>query len=173
MLKKKLETAINKQINAEIYSGYMYYSMAAYFESLGLKGFAHWMRVQTLEEFYHAQKFVTYLQDRGANVVMKPIDGPPTKWKSPLDAFNEVYKHETKVTAMINALMDLAIAQSDHATISFLKWYVDEQVEEEASADEVIQKLKLVDKAEGGLFLLDKEMDARTFTLPVDLTGMF
>jgi ferritin len=151
----------------------MYYSMSAYFESLGLKGFSHWMRVQTLEESYHAQKLVTYLHDRGGRVLMKPIDGPPTKWKNPLDVFNAVYEHETKVTAMINALMDLALKESDHATVSFLNWFVDEQVEEEASADEVVQKLKLVDKAEGGLFLLDKEMDARTFSLPADLTGVF
>jgi ferritin len=173
MLNKKIENAINKQINAEIYSAYLYYSMGAYFDSLSLKGFSHWMRVQTLEELYHAQKFVGYLNDRGAKAVMKPMEGPETSWKSPLEVFKFVYEHEQKVTSLINALMDLALKESDHATVSFLQWYVNEQVEEESSADEVIHKLKLIDKTEGGLFLLDQELDKRTFVLPPELAGKF
>jgi ferritin len=173
MLKKRIEDAINKQINAEIYSSYLYYSMAAYFESLSLKGFSHWMRVQALEELTHAHKFAAFVNDRGGRVVMQPVEGPPVEWKSPLDVFQAVYDHEVKVTGLINELMDLALEKSDHATVTFLNWFVAEQVEEEASADEVVQKLKLVEKTEGGLFLLDQEMDKRTFTLPPDLAGVF
>jgi ferritin len=173
MLSKKIEEAINDQINAEVYSGYLYYSMSVYFDSLTLNGFAHWLRVQALEEFTHVQKFVTFLNDRGARPLMKPVEGPPTEWDSPLAAVEEVYEHEVGVTKRINKLMDLALAESDHAAVNFLNWFVGEQVEEEASADEVVQKLKLVNKTEGGLFLLDQEMDKRTFALPQDLVGVF
>ena len=173
MIKKKIETAINKQINAEIYSSSLYYSMAAYFETQGLKGFSHWLRVQALEELTHVQKFFAYVHERGGHIQMLPVDGPPTKWKSPLAAFEQVYEHEVGVTGMINKLMDLALKESDHATSTFLQWFITEQVEEEASADEVVQKLRLVDKTEGGLFLLDQEMDKRSFVLPQDLAGVF
>lgn len=173
MLDEKVERGINDQINAELYSAYLYYSMAAYFEGLSLKGFAHWLRVQALEEMTHVQKFFGYLHDRGGRVVLMPIEAPPAEWGSPLEVFEEVYAHEVQVTGLINKLMDLVQATSDHASSSFLQWFVSEQVEEEASADEVLQKLKLVEKTEGGLFLLDQEMDRRTFTLPPDLAGVF
>jgi ferritin len=173
MLSKNVEEAINKQINAEIYSSYLYYSMAAFFESRSLKGLAHWMRVQALEELTHAQKFVSFVNDRGGRVLMYAVDGPPTEWETPLAAFEAVYEHEVKVTGLINKLMDLALEERDHASVNFLQWFVSEQVEEEASADEVVQKLKLVDKTEGGLFLLDQELDKRTFAMPPNLVGMF
>jgi ferritin len=173
MLHKDVEQGINHQINAELYSAYLYYSMAAYFESLSLKGFAHWLRVQALEETTHVQKFFGFINDRGGRVSLGPIDAPPAEWESPLAVFEAVYEHEVHVTGLINKLMDLALARSDHASSSFLQWFVTEQVEEEASADEVLQKLKLVEKTEGGLFLLDQEMDRRTFTLPADLAGVF
>jgi ferritin len=173
MLDKEVEQGINEQINAELYSAYLYYSMAAYCEALSLKGFSHWMRVQALEEMTHVQKFFAYLNDRAGRVVLMPIEAPPSEWASPLVVFEEVYAHEVKVTSLINKLMDLALSKSDHASCSFLQWFVSEQVEEEASADEVLQKLKLVDKTEGGLFLLDQEMDKRTFALPADLAGVF
>jgi ferritin len=172
-LSQKVQDAINDQINAELYSAYLYYSMAAYFESISLKGFSHWMRVQALEEMTHVQKFFSYLNDRGGRVLMKPIEAPPSEWASPLAIFEGAYAHEVKVTGLVNQLMDLALAESDHATCNFLQWFVGEQVEEEASADEVVQKLKLVDKTEGGLFLLDQEMDKRTFVAPPDLAGVF
>jgi len=105
--------------------------------------------------------------------VMKPIETPPAQWASPLAAFEAAYAHEVKVTALINQLMDLALAESDHASCNFLQWFVGEQVEEEASADEVVQKLMLVDKTDGGLFLLDQEMDKRTFVMPPELAGVF
>lgn len=173
MLDEKVEQGINDQINAELYSAYLYYSMAAYFEGLSLKGFSHWLRVQALEEMTHVQKFFAYLNDRSGRVVLTPIEAPASEWQSPLAVFEEVYAHEVKVTGLINKLMDLALAARDHASTSFLQWFVNEQVEEEASADEVLQKLKLVDKTEGGLFLLDQEMDKRTFVLPADLVGVF
>jgi ferritin len=173
MLDKEVERGINEQINAELYSAYLYYSMAAYFESLSLKGFAHWLRVQALEEMTHVQKFFAFVNDRGGRVSLGPIDAPASEWESPLAVFGAVYAHEVHVTGLINKLMDLVLATSDHASCSFLQWFVSEQVEEEASADEVLQKLKLVDKTEGGLFLLDQEMDKRTFSLPPDLVGVF
>ena len=173
MLNKKVEDAIKQQVNAEIFSSYLYYSMAAYFESLSLKGFSHWMRVQALEELTHVQKFVAFVSDRGGRVLMEAVEGPPTEWESPLAAFEAVYEHEVKVTGLINKLMDLALQERDHATVSFLQWFVTEQVEEEASVDDVVQKLKLVDKTEGGLFLLDQELDKRTFVLPPNLVGVF
>jgi ferritin len=173
MLHKDVEQGINDQINAELYSAYLYYSMAAYFEALSLKGFSHWLRVQALEEMTHVQKFFGFVHDRGGRVSLGPIDPPPSEWDSPLAAFEAVYAHEVQVSGLINKLMDLALAHSDHASTSFLQWFVTEQVEEEASADEVVQKLRLVDKTEGGLFLLDQEMDKRTFALPPDLAGVF
>ena len=173
MLDKEVERGINGQINAELYSAYLYYSMAAYFESLSLKGFAHWLRVQALEEMTHVQKFFAFVNDRGGRVSLGPIDAPASEWESPLSVFEAVYAHEVHVTGLINKLMDLVLARSDHARCGFLQWFVSEQVEEEASADEVLQKLKLVDKTEGGLFLLDQEMDKRTFVLPPDLAGVF
>ena len=173
MLNQKIQDTINGQVNAELYSAYLYYSMAAYFESISLKGFSHWMRVQALEEMTHVQKLFSYVHDRGGKVLMKPIEAPPTEWTSPLAAFEATYAHEVKVTALINELMDLALAESDHASCNFLQWFVAEQVEEESSVDEIVQKLVLVDKTEGGLFLLDQEMDKRMFVLPAELTGVF
>ena len=173
MLKPKIQDAINSQITAELYSAYLYYSMAAYFESISLKGFSHWMRVQALEEMTHVQRFFAFVNDRGGRVLLNPIEAPPSEWESPLAVFKEAYAHEVKVTGLVNQMMDLAIAESDHAACNFLQWFVGEQVEEEATADEVVQKLKLVDKTEGGLFLLDQEMDKRTFVPPAELAGAF
>jgi ferritin len=173
MLDPKVEDAINNQINAELYSAYLYYSMAGYFESISLKGFSHWMRVQALEEMTHVQRFFAFVNDRGGRVLLQPIESPPSEWESPLAVFEAAYAHEVKVTGLVNQMMDLALAQSDHATCNFLQWFVAEQVEEEATADDVVQKLKLVDKTEGGLFLLDQEMDKRTFVAPPEIAGVF
>jgi len=171
MLKKEIEKAINEQVNAELYSAYMYYSMAAYFDSLSLKGFSHWMSAQAIEEMFHASKFATYVTERGGRVMLKAIDGPPTEWKSPLACFEAVYAHEQHVTDLINKLMSLATAEADYATANMLQWFIAEQVEEEASADEVVQKLRLVDKTEGGLFMLDMELAKRMFKIPPVLAG--
>jgi ferritin len=140
--------------------------MSAYFQSINLPGFANWMRVQAQEELVHAMKFYDFINERGGHVNLQQIDGPPTGWSSPLDVFENTYKHEQKVTGLINDLVNLATEARDHATNIFLQWFVTEQVEEEASADEVLQKLKLVGKDSGGLFMLDGEMGQRVFTPP-------
>lgn len=166
MIKEKIQDALNKQINAELYSSYLYLSMSAYFESINLKGCANWMRVQTQEELVHAMKFYDYLIERGGKVVLSSIESPPTEWPSPLAIFENAYQHEQKVTGLINDLVDLAIAEKDHATNIILQWFVSEQVEEEASADEVVQKIKLMGDARGGIFMLDRELAQRVFTPP-------
>ena len=166
MIKEKIQDALNEQINAELYSSYLYLSMSAYFESINLKGFASWMRVQTQEELVHAMKFYDYLIERGGKVVLSSIESPPTEWPSPLAIFENAYQHEQKVTCLINELVDLAIAEKDHATNIILQWFVSEQVEEEASADEVVQKIKLMGDARGGIFMLDRELAQRVFTPP-------
>ena len=168
MLNKKMEKALNDQLNAEMYSSYLYLSMAAYFQSINLSGFSTWMRVQTQEEMVHAMKFYDFINERGGRVALGQIEGPPTEWESPLDAFEAALEHEQKVTGLINTLMDLALEGRDHATQIFLQWFVTEQVEEEDSANEVIQKIKLMGDAQGGLFMIDRELGQRTFTPPAD-----
>ncbi|MCP4038775.1 MAG: ferritin [bacterium] len=173
MLNEEIDKALGKHLNAEIYSSHLYYSMSAYFESLGLKGFSHWLRIQALEELGHVQKFFDYVHERGGRLIMRAVDAPPHEWESPLAAFEAVYEHEVHVSTLINGLMDLAIARSDHASVNFLQWFIGEQVEEESTADEVVQKLRLVDDAKGGLFLLDQEMDKRTFVALPELIPAF
>ena len=168
MIGKKLEKALNEQVNAEMYSAYLYLSMESYFKSLNLNGFAAWMRVQTQEEMMHAMKIYDFINERGGRVLLKPIEGPQTKWDSPLAVFEAVSEHEQKVTSLVNNLVDLAIEEKDHATNSFLQWFVNEQVEEEASADEAVQKLKMMENAPGGMFMLDRELGQRVFTPPAE-----
>jgi ferritin len=170
MLKPIIEKAINKQINAEMWSGYLYLSMSSYFESVGLKGFANWMWIQAREEATHAMRLYNHVIERGGRVILSAIDKVPTKWKSPLEVYEETYKHEQKVTGLINDLVNLAIKEKDHATVNMLQWFVDEQVEEEASADEIVQKLKLIETNTSGLFMLDQELGQRIFTPPADLS---
>ena len=143
--------------------------MSAYFESINLKGFANWMRVQTQEELVHAMKFYDYLIERGGKVVLSSIESPLTEWSSPLDVFKHAYQHEQNVTGLINKLVDLAMDEKDHATNNFLQWFVSEQVEEEASTDEVVQKIKLMGDARGGMFIFDRELAQRVFTPPTTL----
>ncbi len=162
MLSEKMQAALNAQINAELHASYLYLAMAAYFESENLLGFANWMHMQAAEENMHGMKFYNYINSRRGRVLLSPIDGPKTAWKSALGVFEDSLKHEQKVTGLINKLMDLAIGESDHATISFLKWFVDEQVEEEANVDAVIQDLKRIGDAPQGLFILDRELAGRT-----------
>jgi len=170
MIGKAMEAAINKQINAELYSAYLYLAMSAWLDGLQLPGFAHWMRAQAQEEMTHAMRFYAYLGGRGGQTALEAIQAPPGQWASPLACFEEVAAHEAKVTALINGLMDLALEARDHASVNMLQWFIAEQVEEEASAAEVIGKLKLVAQTHGGLFMLDKDMAARTFVMPPDLT---
>jgi ferritin len=161
MLSEKMQTALNAQINAEFHASYLYLSMAAYFESQNLLGFANWMHKQSDEENIHGMKIYHYINSRRGRVLLSPIEGPKTEWNSSLEVFEDSLKHEQKVTGLINRLMDLAISESDHATISFLKWFVDEQVEEESNVDAVIQDLKRIGDAPQGLFILDRELAGR------------
>ncbi len=161
ILSKKLENAINKQINAELWSAYLYLSMSAYFESINLGGFANWMRVQASEEVDHAMKFYKHINERRARVTLSAIAAIPTTWKSPLHAFEEAFKHEQKVTAMIENLANIAAAEKDYAASTMLNWFHDEQVEEEQQTDAIVQKLKMIEKSTGGLFMLDRELGKR------------
>jgi ferritin len=166
MISKKMEDALNEQVNAELFSAYLYLSMESFFKSKNLNGFANWMRVQTQEEMSHAMKIYGFIDERGGRISLKAIDGPQTEWDSPLAVFEAVYEHEQKVTGLINDLVDLAITEKDHATNSFLQWFVSEQVEEEASADQAVQQLKMIENAPGGIFLFDRELGQRVFSPP-------
>jgi ferritin len=166
MIGKKMQNALNEQVNAELYSAYLYLAMEAFFESANLPGFANWMRVQTQEELSHAMKIYDYVGERGGRVTLKQIAGPPTEWDSPLAAFEAVSEHEQKVTGLINELVNLAIQEKDHAANMFLQWFVNEQVEEEKNADEIVQKLKLMADAPGAMYMLDNEMAQRVYTAP-------
>ena len=166
MISKKIVEAFNSQINAETYSAYLYWSMSAALEGLNLPGFAHWMRVQAQEEMTHAMKFYTHIIERGGAVMLTEIASPPTAWDNVKAAFEDGLAHEQKVTSLINDLMDLAIAEKDHAATMFLQWFVTEQVEEEATAMEVLGKLEIAGDTAGGLYMLDKEMAGRVFTPP-------
>ena len=163
MLNKKIEEAINKQINAELWSAYLYLSMSAYFESENLPGFANWMKVQYQEEVSHAMKFFDYINERGGRVNLMPIAEVKTDWKDAVSIFEETLANEQKVTGMINSLVDLAILEKDHASNNMLQWYVDEQVEEEANADALLQQLKMLNNNQQGLLMLDRELQNRTF----------
>jgi Ferritin-like protein len=173
MLSKKMTTALNGQIVAELYSSYLYVSMSAWLQSEGHLGAAKWMGLQAREEVYHADKFYQYILDRGGLVKLGAIEAPPAKWKTPLEVFEDAYAHEQKVTALINNLMTLAKAENDHASEIFLQWFVTEQIEEEASTLEVAQKYKLAAGQGAAIFMIDQELGTRTLsTLVKDaLTG--
>ncbi len=162
MIGKKIEDAFNKQINEELFSAYLYLSMSAQFEAMNFGGFAHWMRIQAREETEHAMKFYTYLFERGGQVKLAAIAGPQTEWKDPLEMFEEAYKHEQKITGLIHGLADLAEKEKDRAAMLFLQWFIDEQVEEEKHADEIVQTLKQIAKAPGALYMLDKQLGSRS-----------
>lgn len=167
MINEKLEKAFNDQINKELYSEYLYLSMQAYFERLNLKGFVNWMSVQVQEEHAHALGMFDYLNQRGGNVQLETIDKPETDWESPLAVFEQVLEHEEYVTSRINALMDVAEETKDRAAMSFLNWYLKEQVEEEDNVGNVLATLKLIGDDKKALLMLDKDLATRTFVQPV------
>lgn len=167
MINEKMEKAFNDQINKELYSEYLYLSMKAYFERFNLKGFVNWFDVQVQEEHAHAMGMFDYVHERGGEVELEAIDKPETKWDSPLACFEQVLTHEEFVTSRINALMDIAEEVEDRAALSFLNWYLKEQVEEEASVGGVLATLKLIGDDKKALLMLDKELAARTFVQPV------
>lgn len=163
MLSEKMNGELNKQINAEMFSSYLYLSMSGWFESKGLSGFANWMRVQAKEETFHGEKIYDYVYERGGKVLLGAIDQPESNWDNPLAIFEEALKHEEMISGMINDLVNVALEEKDHATNNFLQWFVAEQVEEEASACAVVDRLKLIGDDSAGLFALDLEMGKRVF----------
>lgn len=169
MISNKIVDAINAQINAELWSAYLYLSMAMQFEESGHSGIANWFRIQFKEEQAHAEIFINYLVQRGGRVVLKPIDAVPTDWASPLAAFQDTLAHEEKVTALINNLYALAESEHDYATRGKLDWFVSEQVEEEDTAKNLIYRLKLIGDDGLALYMLDQELAQRTYEAPAPL----
>lgn len=167
MISDKMQEAINKQINAELYSAYLYLSMSAYYQSLNLPGFANWMRVQVQEELVHATKFYDFLHERGGFVKLEAIAGPTIEWQGPAVPFEQAYQHEVQVTKRIHSLVSLAMKEQDYATNTFLDWFVNEQVEEESSTDSVVRKMKLIGDDRSALFMIDRELATRVFVPPV------
>lgn len=167
MINEKMVEAFNYQINRELYSEYLYLSMQAYFERLGLKGFSNWFSVQVQEERAHAMGMFNYVHERGGEVELEAIEKPEIDWNSPLACFEQVVSHEELVTSLINKLMDVAEEQRDRAALSFLDWYLKEQVEEEASAGEILATLKLIEDDKKALLMLDRELATRVFNAPV------
>ncbi|MGM0611885.1 MAG: ferritin [Bacteroidota bacterium] len=163
MLTKKMEKALNEQINKELWSAYLYLSMAAYFEDNNLPGFANWMRVQYHEEVTHGMKIFDYINDRGGRVLLKPIMEVPTEWADTRTVIEETLKHERVVTESINDLVNLAVQEKDHATNNMLQWFVGEQVEEEANADELLNKVEMTEGKPHALMMIDKELAGRQF----------
>jgi len=161
MISKKMQDAFNKQINEEIFSSYLYMSMAAYFEAINLNGFSHWMRTQVQEEMLHAMKFFNHIGERGGEVDLMPIKEPRKKWDSPLQVFEDTLQHEQYITSCINKLMDIAIEVKDYAGQNLLKWFVDEQVEEEDNATDILEKLKRIGSNDALLLMQDLEMAKR------------
>ncbi len=166
MLKPSLETALNDQINAELYSAYMYLSMSAWFDDAGLPGMAKWMKAQYQEEMFHVDKFFHYVLERGGKVTLRSIEAPPISWSSALDVFEKTLAHEQHVTGLINELASLSMDERDHATLNFLQWFIAEQVEEEATAGELVNQLRMVGKSGHGMLMLDRELGVRVFAPP-------
>jgi len=161
MVSKSMQTALNEQINKELFSAYMYLSMAAYFEGNNLPGFAQWLRLQADEEREHAMKFYDFILDRGARVLLGAIAAPQTEWKSSLDVFKDVLAHEQKVTASIHALYELALKEKDYPAQVMLQWFISEQVEEEKSATEIVEQLELVNAHGTAVLMLDYQLAKR------------
>ncbi len=161
MISAKMQKALNKHLNEEMFSSYLYLSMAAYFETRNFKGFANWMRLQSQEEYMHAMKFYSYIIQVGGNVTLAQINAPKSLWKNHTEVFKETLEHEKYITELINKLVDLAIQEKDHATNNFLQWFVNEQVEEVATAEDIVNKLEMIGDNKNGLFLIDRELGAR------------
>ena len=173
MITQKMEEALNGQVNKELYSAYLYMAMSAHCDSIGLKGFANWFMVQYHEEMFHTMKIYEYIQRQGGKVKLMAVQQPPSEWESPLKLFQKTLEHEKFITQSIHELVDLAIQEKDHATHIFLQWYVTEQVEEEENDNDILAKLNLVNAGPGGnngLFMIDKELAARTTTVPTDFS---
>mgnify|MGYP000187150235 CR=1 FL=1 len=164
MLTKKLQDALNEQINKEFFSEYFYLSISAYLESIEMEGFANYFNVQAQEEHFHAMKMFNFVHDKGGRVILKALDKPDSEFKSVLNTIEVALDHEKYITKSINDLMDIAIKENDHSVKSFIEWYVDEQVEEESTMSKLIAKLKLINGEGLGLLTIDSDLSTRTFT---------
>ena len=162
MVSKKMIDALNNHLNEEFYSSYLYLSMAAYLETKNLKGFANWFKIQSQEEYGHGMKFYGFINQVGGKVNLKAIKAPKTNWKSIMEVFAETLAHEKHISGLINKLVGQAMQGKDYATNNFLQWFVTEQVEEEATVEEIINKLEMIGDAKSGLFMMDRELGART-----------
>ncbi len=170
MLSEKMTSALNSQVNKEMYSAYLYMAMSTHSNEMGLKGFANWFMVQYHEEMFHAMKLYEYIARQGGLPVLKAIAEPPAAFDSAMDMFEKTLAHEQFITASINDLMEIAIAEKDHATRIFLQWYVTEQVEEEENDNDIIAQLKLIGNHPQGLMMLDRDLAARATTVPTDFS---
>ena len=162
MIKGKMEKALNDQINAEMYSFYVYLSMAAYLEAANWDGMAKWMKAQAQEEMAHALKLFDYVNERGGRVALAKIDTPQAEWASPLALFEAALEHERYITSRIAKLVETAQAEKDHGTIAFLQWYVSEQVEEEATLEPIVAKLQLAGENVSALLGMDRYLGMRS-----------
>lgn len=170
MLKEKMESALNEQINREMFSAYLYMAMSAYADSQGYKGISRWFMVQYHEEMFHAMKMFEYISDQGGTVILNTIQKPDSKFGTPLGMFEKALEHEKFVTRSINELAELAISEKDHATRIFLDWYVTEQIEEEKNNMEIIQTLKMIGESAGSLYHFDKQLGSRTVNVLTDFS---
>lgn len=161
MITETMQKALNDQLNTELFSAYVYLAMSSYFRASHLDGLASWMRQQAQEEVLHAMKIYDYLSERGGRVVLQAVDAPPKDWKSPLAVFESAFQHEKEISGRINELVELASREKDHATHSFLQWFVVEQVEEEDLVGSIVEKLKMVSDSPSALFILDNQLGQR------------
>lgn len=162
MLSKILQDAINEQIKHELYSSYLYLSMSAHFEAASLPGFAKWTRLQAEEETGHAMKFFDFINDRGGRVALQAIAQPPAEFGTPLEVFQAILEHEKKVTSLIHKLYALALKENDYASQVMLQWFIDEQVEEEKNASQIVEQLKMIEDRSTATFYLDKQLGKRS-----------
>lgn len=167
MISKQMEEALNEQVNKEFYSAYLYLAMSAYCNTIGLPGFANWMRMQYEEESLHVTKMYDYILGQGGEVHLKTIQEPPKQYGTPLEIFEETLEHEQYVTRMIHELMHLAVEEKDYATQTFLQWYVTEQVEEEANVNDILAPLRMVGEDKGGLMMIDQQLSSRAEPAPL------
>jgi len=163
MLKEAVLNKLNQQLNDELYSSYLYYAMTGYFESINLKGFSNWMQIQAQEELTHTNRIFAYINDKGERAKFGAHPEPTQDWESPLDCMTDAYNHECLISEKINECVSLALKENDHSTNTMLQWFVAEQVEEEATADDIVQKLKLIADHPSGLYMLDNELAGRSF----------
>lgn len=171
MISQKMQDAINGQVQAEFYSAYLYLSMSAYCESKSLKGFTNWLNVQYQEETFHATKLLNYLIERGGKLRLDTIDAPPSEFGTLAELFDKVLTHEQHITSLLNKLYEVAVSEKDFAAQIFLQWFINEQVEEEASVGEVLDKLAVIGEKSVDILYLDKELSTRTFVPPAANTN--